>query len=577
VPKQLDSVRALFSQMFANDDKAIDCLLLACNGLQRKENDGHVAEMIEGFSGSTTFTCLDKSARIAHRLFSVFYLYLIGKFLTDKTILMVIDKLLSQYGDNNIEYGNLPTCRLISYFLRLSQQRIDWSRMEAKITTRHSMVLLKAWMNFKVSLVDTELLDELLLEIEKSLSSSLMHGYSSLALLAYNREALVHRFIETKITRHAGMELRGGCLLTSIFSSDPLKFGPVFFQMHGVMKAKKEYIRIFCSGVFDRSLAVILDSVDKVDIYRGEIQSIIGLFNDRLSKADSDCMMHKNPWNDFLAATHKLLTLSDEATVHNFNTNLLVDFMVRLIQRLNQESRTIPIVIPISLHEQYIQVGLCICAQCHSKSDSIKRFSTTLFVHLCDAVTLSLRVHQDTVDLSSESKTQFRIPCLVWLEQLIANVVSFDLKQLQQNDISFLNSLIKACLRHGMRVQIDGNNIVQISCLQLVQSLIKVVQTEMNSLDTVGTYSMSRHVFNMVTSHSKFEELMSSSDCCRIQLEVIRILFACVSHAADIEFDHHTCTALLACFDAGITEKDRLLRCTIFKFLKIAVKVRTLE
>jgi hypothetical protein len=438
---------------------------------------------------------------------------------------------------------------------------------------QHAMTVLIAWMNFDTSKLTDKVITEFLNELEESLCWTLSKEFSSLALLTYDCTAVIRRFMETKA---AAFQLCDDtthkCLLTTIVSSDPIKFGDAFLQTYVTVHDKQEYQKLFACGILDKPLSAILKYSDIQSKYRKEILCIIEDVNERLSALCIDFNITTDRMNDLLSLTQILMDKERESEQKQLNANVLADLLARLLTESNREANT-------ASKQKCIEVATYICVErSNTESDRIKSLSSVLFLKVCDAIVKSS--NQGTKDGNR------CVPCvpsmqpIAWMKELLSKELSFDIAVLNDECDEILRSVIKVCLRHGMRIDSDSSIEIRLTFLQLVTLLISFAYSNNNPLGcvhkdrTTANKSLPSQIFDMITSHSKFGILMGVDESSSIQVELSRILFICMSHAADIEFNIATWTLLLSCYDCGFDDKNIFLRSTLYEYSRISSQVR---
>ena len=568
-------LKALICRMFENGDKFLECLILTSSSAVRLHN------MVGPPPATSDFlpkmSQMNEFSTSSFQRSSSLYWYLIGPFLPIEAIVLVVHRLLGQSRENTeVLFYDHPTCRLVAFLLKQLRDRVDGSNNDDSIMALHAMAVLDAWMRFDASQLTDDVFIELVLELENSLHWTLSGAYSSLALLIYDHVAIIHRYIETKVVTCNWCTHSQKCLLTVLVSLDPVKFGAAFFQVYSNMKSNKKYQQILNCGILDTSMAVILNHDITRKTHQEELVSIIQGVNKRLLALRFDFNITTDKMNAFISLARNLMDMKSESVADMLEINLVADLLARLLiqskQEINQTTN-------LPCH-QYVEVALYICMQCSTDSDSIKDLSSTLFLYLYDVIALLLSHHRANGSHTSGDGMPQSIQPIIWMKKLMATDVAFDLTA-KDNGAAKLRSLLKICLRHGMQNESDGSNEIRTMCLHLVSLLISFSSSGgkplgcHDGMERTGKYqSIPSQVFNMVVSHSKFDVLMRSFGNSCIQIEISRILFTCITNAADIEFSMPTWTSLLACYDCGVDGKDKFLRCVLVEYSQIANKVR---
>jgi hypothetical protein len=559
-------VQAVFSRILSTNGNFVNCLFLSYYKQGLGINDETIKNVIEDISIVATSSGLTNNVT-----YRILYMYLIGEFLPDEVMLTILDTLLRRIGDNTIQYNDHVIFRLISYFLHQSRVRISWPTLDITSAARFTSSLLNAWMTANFTSFKRKFFLTFVLDMERSLCSSFSHWCSSFALYEHDSEALIQRCLETTNSRTIDSVPSDVCLLATIISLDPIQFTPAFLNVHKKLEHGEEYRRAMVNGLLDHVLDVVLECHDILHMYQQEILSIIGLFHLRMSMVLVDMSLLDN-CHHFFSVILKLLRNSNfEARTDQI---VLENVALQLFQQKHEDGSSPFDCIPFSTREEAVQVVIRICKR--SKSDDVammKPLSSLLLVYLCETLTRSLR------NLSNPHEKSSALRLITGLRELFSTDLTFDSNHFKDKGISFLKSLVKACLRLGIRIDNDCTDNIRLSCLDLVRSIVMMMHTDTSSgpcLGTVFKQSMASEVFTMVTAHSKFDHLMNSNGCDDLQLEVLRIIRTCLFFTTNIAFDEHVWLSLLACFGAGVVEKDLLLRDILFEYGRQDTKVCTL-
>ena len=189
----MEILEAIITQVFGNNDKCLECLVITSSGSTRDhENMNSPIALLLPKSDSLLTSSLDLSSNL--------YGYLIGQFMPMKTIVTTVDAILgpSRSITASAVYGR-PTCYLVSYLLRVLQDRSERLKENDKNIAQLAVSLLAAWMNFDVSQVTDKVFAEFVHDMEDCLCWTLSRPLASLALLTYDCTAVVSRFFKIKV------------------------------------------------------------------------------------------------------------------------------------------------------------------------------------------------------------------------------------------------------------------------------------------------------------------------------------------------------------------------------------------
>ena len=571
---------ALIDRICENGDRFFECLLLTFTGVGVVEQPPVTWRMA---SLSSQLQAKKSSHPTSTGRPSNFYWCFIGKFLPFTSIVVTVDRILEQYRDTTASaWHDHATCRLVTHLMRQLRDRVELSIDDISLMSRHAMVVLAAWMSLDISLLIDKVLVELVSELEDSLCWSLSKAFSSLALLSYDYASIMQRFFEVKVATSKWCTSPQKCLLTVVVSSDCTKCCEAFFKVYSTVKNSNGYQQIFKGGILDASMSAMLNCDENKTSHRDEILSIISDVNGRLSALCLDSNIASHEMNTLLPLTMRLINVEIEFEQNMLNTNILADILSQQLIRSGQALTSTPRQELESEMQQFIEAALYICLHCKTGSESISALSSFLFLYLCDLIVLtSSHQKMNASRVANDNITSSQVQQITWMKQLISGEFLFDLDAVNKNGFAKLVALVRACLRNGMRV--EGNDTIKIRSLylELVNLMIKIARSDNCRQRPIGTtgsttqdQSISSLVFSMVTTHSKFDVLMSSVENKGVQVEISRVLFTCISRATDIKFAMATWSLLLSFFDAGIDDKDLLLRSVLFEYSRLAKKVR---
>jgi hypothetical protein len=211
-------------------------------------------------------------------------------------------------------------------------------------------------------------------------------------------------------------------------------------------------------------------------------------------------------------------------------------------------------------------LGVCIVTK---RTDSKEPLDTTghqLFKELVELLFTVLPLLLKQPDSPSQGLSGETV--VTWLIDLLESTNDADTSlTLKTINPALIEKVCLASLKYGISVAAHKGRCPSSLLLYLVGLLLQLGQ----SLDTATKLSAtlnSKDLFDKITSHSKFkplftDQLSTDNDCdsarYEIKLAVVKLLTICVSNTPDIVFETYVWKILLASFNAGLGELDKLL------------------
>jgi hypothetical protein len=188
--------------------------------------------------------------------------------------------------------------------------------------------------------------------------------------------------------------------------------------------------------------------------------------------------------------------------------------------------------------------------------------STELLLCLSEMIPLSLKFFLRKK--GNRSVTNLPEPCdlLRWAMKLLCEDQRFDRDRFADAGGIAFTSLIRSLLRYGLNPEDPGSETMNY-CIRIVQLLVEAVSNhpkDWGQLYPSCSKSLAGPVFDMVVSHSKFEQILCSDSNTSQKIEVSRLLLSCLSRMEKVEFDPFFWDTLLRSFQAGVDDGDLIIR-----------------
>jgi len=474
-----------------------------------------------------------------------------------------LDSFLSgRFEKNDLHFTGEPSSRLLRLYVKFIVQKVDWKTFDKlPAAARLSATILKMWLSLTSDHVSTGLRLQIVQQLEEILCRTLSNGFSSLVLLEYGSDILLRRCLTTKLWFVEQNHRSSNCLMAAVIESDPVRFGPAFIRLHSEEVDNASYQRVFRLGLLDNALCSVFDNRDVEELGPKQAINSIGILlngrsHDMLSDTEADMVSLDRFFSALLAYIQE--TSPSESVPLRAHAALLT----KLLGEDLQGTASISERISVSFQQKVIELSLRLCGL---KAEGAGILSSTLLVFLCNAIPSSLR---GTFKRNEVSDGHLPPVWLIrWLLELLAICRDLDTGVDKTDFVSCLPTLLRASLRYGIGTNGEVDHSVRALCLELVSSLVQFLQrgaTHLRQLpSSFSSKPLASHVFEMISSHSKFRLLLISPGSVaeeKLRVEALRLLRCCLLATEEIRFDEDVWNSLLSCFDAGLSEKDKLVR-----------------
>ena len=491
------------------------------------------------------------------------YSYFVGPFLSEEMLVDSLDSFLSgRFEKNDSPFADEPSSRLLRLYVKLIVQKVDWKTFDKlPAAARLSATILKMWMSLTAEHVSTGLRLEIVQQLEEILCRTLSNGFSSLVLLEYGSDILLRRCLTTKLWFVEHSHRSSNCLMAAVIESDPVRFGPAFLRLHSEEVDNAPYQRVFRLGLLDNALCSVFDNRNVEELGPKQAIDSIGILlngqsHDMLSDTEADMVSLDRFFSALLAYTQE--TSPSESVPLSAHAALMTKLLGEDLQGIASNFERIS----ASFQQKIIVLSLRLCGL---KAEGAGTLSSSLLLFLCNAIPSSLRGIFERNELSDGHLPPVWL--IRWLLELLAICRDLDTSVDGPDFVSCLPTLLRTSLRYGIGTNGEVDHSVRALCLELVSSLVQFLQRgATHLLQLTSSFSgkpLASHVFEMISSHSKFRLLLISSGSVaveKVRVEVLRLLRCCLLATDEIRFDENVWNNLLSCFDAGLSEKDRLVR-----------------
>ena len=500
----------------------------------------------------TSATTLSVEETFRSRLASL-HAYLLGPFLSEKELVVSLERVLQEeFEKTDSLLADVPLSRLLRLYLDLAVQKVGRKAFDKLPATRLSSRLVKFWIVLTEKDLSNGLLLEIVQQLEKLLCLTLSHGFSSVVLHDYSSDRLLRCCLKTKLCSLQQKHRSLHCLMAAMIESDPVRFAPAFSRLQASDADTDAYRRIFNLGMLDFALRVTFENHDFEGESKHTIHSLGRLLDSRSQDILSDSRASLVSLDGYLSAL--LACTKKSSSLNSFRWSSHVYLMTKL---LSEGIKSNVGRFSLLMQQKIIVLSLRLC---ELNADGVDTLSSFLLVSLSNAVPSALgaffkRTGSYGGNLSS-------VLLIGGLLELLARRTRVPRR------IACLPALVRSSLRYGIATDGEADLSVRMQCIRLVGSLIPLLQdgaTHSQSMSITSSFArrLPSQVFEMVTSHSKFRLLLQSSGSTEVEkekVEVLRLMRCCLLAMNDLQFDSDVWQALLSCFDAGMSEKDCLVR-----------------
>lgn len=507
---------------------------------------------------SLSIICDRMTTNACDRLrFGSLFLHAVGCSLDDDSLLNVASPILKENANKSFNMVvDGPFLRLMNQCFRTE---IDEQVDDPIQGVRFTSIVLHSWMELAAESDLSSFTLGLLITMECELSLHIPQGLTSFILAEHQSERFVRRAVETMTMMYQeGNDFRSR-LLSSAILSDPREFVPVYCRIHDEKSLDDSYKNLFISGFLDTSLCASLDFVS------GEINDITYLqslghqLNTRVEKS-----LDKSFEDPELCS---LFTLIISMFPHSsLWTNLpsapLVQLLSHLLSCEDDNSFRSVERFSESTISRALEVAAHVCDMGPQTTNlKMGQLKMTVSTFVCRSLPRVLRVSTDSCHRS------FAIRLLSIFQSMVVRTISHAKNALNLTVRSSVTHCVRACLRFGMKEDGFGNSVVASSCLGAVKTFAKSLVADSLPLNIAASTSrnnMAAETFNMVTSHSQFDNIIQSRNNDDRKLEIVQILENCLLALPQVEFETAVWKSLLVGFTAGVTIIDnnvRLLLC----------------
>jgi hypothetical protein len=515
------------------------------------------------------------------------FLFLVGPLLPARSVKASLVELLGLYGSDVVGRkveGKALAVTTISYLKAF----LSTLEREPLDDISFHNALFAAWLFLAKESSQDVLLTELLIHLERVLCHLLSDDGLALVSPALYASCIrqsspsevVDLCVQSKL-KIAGILGRGrpnDCLLASIVNCDLVLFAPMLLEKVMVADGQNDLGRqALEKGLLDKAILSILKEKTFVEEHRRAIGSVCEKTVTRAVKALSGSVDAE----DFATIVSILLSCGEEVKCQASAVRSLAAGLAKLVSGTSDTSFKFS-ELELPTQEQVFMLALLLCRRNEEKCiEEYETLASAVLICLCELVTLSLPHQMDRTDQPLHVR-DCQINLLVIIDLL--RDISEEVKGYNQNMFakkgpSFVRRLVKACLKHGVGHADEETQPLRASCLGLVRQFMIMLSVQAPSLYLAFKRPMGSQIFDMLTTHSQFRLAIDPAitDAKDSRLETLRLLFACLSLAESIDFDEDIWQALLAGYDAGMTESDIVMRQVLFLYCEKVPEVSELS
>lgn len=488
-----------------------------------------------------------------------FYFYVLGPFLSADVLVSAILSLLPEGRNADVYARESPERRILRQYLKLAVEKVEWRTVDRLKASKVYSSILPFWLSFTDVHLSDRNLNALSRDCEVLLRLTLSHSFSPFLVRMRSSDIILQQCLLTKLLcNEQQSDLTSNAFMADLIDTDPVRFGPSFLRIHMRRVDDPNYLRIFYLGCLDKEICSVFgcqgfdkppEAVDSLGamldarsrgIYASYSQSnsdLIDCFLSALLAFTGDVkILERVPASSHILLASTLLNENGVAIIHSGDW-LRMHKILLLTLKLCRRKTEGPVL---------AQIALLWCAK---------------------ALPLALKP-------SGSDSPATRRHLIQHLEELIEINYSSDKGMVGLEASKHLPSLALSCLGYSMGT--SGQQSDRANCLKLVQSLVHCLHNNNPPLSSCESTHFSRTVFEQLTSHSKFTDVLqgeSSDFDTSVSLETLRLMKTCLIATNEICFDEMVWRQLLACYDAGVSVKDLIVRRILHLFAAEAPSV----
>ena len=207
------------------------------------------------------------------------------------------------------------------------------------------------------------------------------------------------------------------------------------------------------------------------------------------------------------------------------------------------------------------------CTKIRLCPESAKMLGFNALSTLCSTIERLLRLSKKDSSCSSKCCEAVHSLCTLWNSSLC------DKKEdiITIGNISTFLALLRSCVKHGLGTRTSNNLVeqsVRLSCLQMI--LCTVSDPSNHRLSALLGKPYREIVFQLITSHSNFSEILTQDSFMSLKVLVLRVLvLSFSSNSGSAPFDPNTWSSVLSAYNAGLSSSDVLARRFLFRYSKL--------
>ena len=504
--------------------------------------------------------CADNA--VPKTLRDLFYLYVLGPFLPAEVLVSSVLYLLPEGRNAEFYAGESPEAWLLRQYLQLTVEKVEWIALDRLKASAMFLSILPFWLSFTEVHLSDRILNAISKECEVLLRLSLMRGFSPILLRMRNSDILLQQCLLTKLScdDHQA-DFSSADFMAILIGNDPVRFGSCFLRLHMRQIKSTNYLRIFHLGILDKELCAVFrcQGFDKPP----EAVDALGTMLDERSR-DICSSYSKSSLGSIDCFLSTLCAFTDDLKILE---RVPVSSHILLASAILSEN-DFPLI--FSGNWPQVQKTLVLTLQlCRRKTEGIPALARISLLWCAKALPLALK----SVDADYPEIQRRLIQCI--MEQL-----RYEKGLAGSETLSQLSSLALSWLRCSMESVGDCQQSNRAKCLKLVQALVHTFHGSKPHVPECTSFEslpLARTIFEQLISHTNFTDVLlgeSSDSERRASIETLRLMKTCLMSTSEIMFDERVWSQLLACFDAGVSEKDYLVRWMLKIYAAKAPSVR---
>lgn len=502
---------------------------------------------------------------------SILLLYLVGPFLTLHSIMQVLTPLLE------CDIGLLASKDSLARALAILYLKLFRKKLKVGVhRTKAANGIIHSVFNFFDAITSMQPKESVPRELTSVTKQIICHCLLSDPMSMFMSDKPINVLVQNALLleRHevVNIQLKAQreSLLDAMLQSDIGRFSP---EILSLLSQNNSYGQILESGKLDSALLMAVrfagSTTDLVENKRMLADKILLRLEKLVSRKSADTSVVDTSSSLLVALSERkenIECLNDSAVIR-ITTDLIGEGKAARFGTFRSTTQL-----------NILRFGLRFCQMKNCRNNGFDLMSSALLHRMMMIVPHALRDQIKRKD--GEVLPQIGpIDLMRLLIEMMESEIPYDISYFSKTGPAFAHALVRACLRYGIGNVELSSLPIQTCCLQVVGTFVVALSSETSGIMELKAMDLGllpSHIFEMVTTHSKFEVLISNLDvqATSLRIEVVRLLVLCLQSFDGVPFEENVWQILLSSFTAGVTEIDELLRELIYTYGKSAPQVR---